>query len=86
MQELEREKEVMKFIDDYAFFLWALIELYEASFDIYYLEKSIEVANSMIDLFWHKEDGGFYLYSKNSEKLLVRPKEIYDGLRHQEML
>lgn len=67
------------FIDDYAFFLWALIELYEASFDIYYLEKSIEVANSMIDLFWHKEDGGFYLYSKNSEKLLVRPKEIYDG-------
>ncbi|MCS4467942.1 hypothetical protein JTS96_02995 [Clostridium botulinum] len=40
----------------------------------------------MIDLFWHKEDGGFYLYSKNSEKLLVRPKEIYDGLRHQEML
>ncbi len=33
----------------------------------------------MIDLFWHKEDGGFYLYSKNSEKLLVRPKEIYDG-------
>ncbi|WP_434281922.1 thioredoxin domain-containing protein [Clostridium botulinum] len=67
------------FIDDYAFFLWALIELYEASFDIYYLEKSIEVADSMIDLFWHKENGGFYLYSKNSEKLLVRPKEIYDG-------
>ncbi|NFH67606.1 thioredoxin domain-containing protein [Clostridium botulinum] len=67
------------FIDDYAFFLWALIELYEASFDIYYLEKSIEVADSMIDLFWHKESGGFYLYSKNSEKLLVRPKEIYDG-------
>ncbi|APH13645.1 N-acylglucosamine 2-epimerase family protein [Clostridium sporogenes] len=67
------------FIDDYAFFLWALIELYEASFDIYYLEKSIEVADSMIDLFWHKEKGGFYLYSKNSEKLIVRPKEIYDG-------
>ncbi|AKC61792.1 thymidylate kinase [Clostridium sporogenes] len=67
------------FIDDYAFFLWALIELYEASFDIYYLKKSIEVADSMIDLFWHKEKGGFYLYSKNSEKLIVRPKEIYDG-------
>ncbi|EPY2279003.1 thioredoxin domain-containing protein [Clostridium sporogenes] len=67
------------FIDDYAFFLWALIELYEASFDIYYLEKSIEVADSMIDLFWHKEKGGFYLYGENSEKLIVRPKEIYDG-------
>ncbi len=67
------------FIDDYAFFLWALIELYEASFDIYYLEKSIEVADKMINLFWHKEKGGFYLYSNNSEKLIIRPKEIYDG-------
>ncbi|MGO5075985.1 thioredoxin domain-containing protein [Clostridium sporogenes] len=75
----EEERGNEGFIDDYAFFLWALIELYEASFDIYYLEKSIEVADSMIDLFWHKEKGGFYLYSKNSEKLIVRPKEIYDG-------
>ncbi|WP_251859991.1 thioredoxin domain-containing protein [Clostridium sp. Marseille-Q2269] len=67
------------FIDDYAFFLWALIELYETSFDVYYLEKSIEVADKMINLFWDKENGGFYLYSKNSEELIVRPKEIYDG-------
>lgn len=67
------------FIDDYAFFLWALIELYEASFDVYYLEKSIEVADKMINLFWDKGNGGFYLYSKNSEELIVRPKEIYDG-------
>ncbi len=33
----------------------------------------------MINLFWHKEKGGFYLYSNNSEKLIIRPKEIYDG-------
>ncbi len=75
----EGEKGNEGFIDDYAFFLWALIELYEGSFDTYYLEKSIEIADKMIDLFWDKEKGGFYIYSKNSEELIVRPKEIYDG-------
>ncbi|ENK1243102.1 thioredoxin domain-containing protein [Clostridium botulinum] len=75
----EGEKGNEGFIDDYAFFSWALIELYKGSFDVYYLEKSIKIADKMIDLFWHKEKGGFYLYSKNSEELIVRPKEIYDG-------
>lgn len=75
----EGEKGNEGFIDDYAFFSWALIELYKGSFDVYYLEKSIKIADKMIELFWHKEKGGFYLYSKNSEELIVRPKEIYDG-------
>lgn len=67
------------FIEDYAFLSLALIELYETTFNTYYLEKSIEITNKMIDLFWDYNKGGFYLYSKNSEKLIVRPKEIFDG-------
>lgn len=65
-------------LEDYAFFVFGLIELYEASFEIKYLEKAIELNNQMIELFMDKE-GGFYLYGSDSEELIMRPKEIYDG-------
>jgi len=66
-------------LDDYAFYAWSLIELYESSFDINYLAKAVAVADKMTALFWDEEKGGFYLSSSDSEQLIVRPKEIYDG-------
>ena len=33
----------------------------------------------MIELFWDKEKHGFFLYGNDSEELIVRPKELYDG-------
>ncbi len=66
-------------IDDYAYYIWALLEVYNASFDIKYLEYAKIYADLMIDLFFDSENGGFYLYSKNSEKLIFKPKEIYDS-------
>ncbi|WP_373689041.1 thioredoxin domain-containing protein [Clostridium sp. YIM B02551] len=66
-------------LEDYAFLVWGLIELYEACFDTKYLEKAIELNEKMIELFWDKDEGGFYLYGKDSEELILRPKEIYDG-------
>lgn len=67
------------FIDDYAFMIWGLIELYEATLDPAYLEKSVKWSNDMIRLFRDPEKGGFYIYGNDSETLILRPKEIYDG-------
>lgn len=35
---------------------------------------------AMIDLFWDDKHGGFYLYGKDGEELIVRPKDVYDGI------
>ncbi|MBA7557575.1 hypothetical protein ES705_50336 [subsurface metagenome] len=64
---------------DYAFFIWGLIELYEATFDIFYLKTALELHEIQNKDFWDKIIGGFYFTADNSEKLLTRQKEIYDG-------
>ncbi|MFN2746371.1 thioredoxin domain-containing protein [Bacillus sp. z60-18] len=67
------------FIDDYAFLLWAYLELYEASFDLNELRKAKELAEDMTGLFWDEEHGGFYFTGSDAEALIVRDKEVYDG-------
>lgn len=67
------------FIDDYAFLLWAYLELYEATFDLAELRKAKELAAKMTDLFWDEEHGGFYFTGSDAEALIVRDKEVYDG-------
>lgn len=66
-------------IDDYAFYAWGLIGLYEATYDCRYLERAREYMEVMIQDFFDEEEGGFYLYGKDGETLIHRPKELYDG-------
>jgi uncharacterized protein YyaL (SSP411 family) len=66
-------------IDDYAFYCLALIELYEATLDLEYLNKALRFSQLMIRKFFDKDRGGFYLYAEDAETLIHRPKEIYDG-------
>ena len=66
-------------VDDYAFFVWGLIELYEASFDIKYLKAAIKLNKKILKYFWDDEKGGMFFTALDAEKLLVRNKEIYDG-------
>ncbi|GIP32557.1 thioredoxin domain-containing protein [Paenibacillus sp. J2TS4] len=67
------------YIDDYAFLVWGLIELYEATFDLAYLQKAVQLNEDMLRLFWDAEKGGFFFYGSDGEQLFTRPKEIYDG-------
>jgi len=75
----EGEAGIMANIDDYAFLVWGLIELYEATFDVRYLQTALELNNESITHFWDDENGGFYFTPDDGEKLLVRQKEINDG-------
>ena len=67
------------YLDDYAFLTWGLIELYEATFKISYLEQAIALNEAMIDIFWDKQGGGLYFTGKGNEVLITRSKEVYDG-------
>ncbi|MBT2658086.1 thioredoxin domain-containing protein [Bacillus sp. ISL-18] len=67
------------FIDDYAFMLWAYVEMYESTLELLYLSKAKKVTKNMMDLFWDNQDGGFFFSGSDHEELLVRQKEAYDG-------
>ena len=67
------------YIDDYAFLLWGLLEVYETTFNPQYLRQALELSKALSRLFWDQENGGFYFTGNDSEELLLRPKEIYDG-------
>lgn len=66
-------------LDDYAFYAWSLLELYDSTYDILYIKRAVEIARLMITLFYDEEKSGFYMYAKDSEQLISRPKELYDG-------
>lgn len=65
--------------DDYAFFIWGLLELYEATFKTVYLDQAIELNDIFIEEFWDVDNGAFYFAGQESEVLLGRKKEGYDG-------
>ena len=65
-------------LDDYAAYVLALTELYKSTLDPVYLREATDLAREMTELFEDK-NGGYYMTSKNGEKLIIRPKEVYDG-------
>ncbi|HAH50445.1 MAG TPA: thioredoxin domain-containing protein [Balneola sp.] len=75
----EQESSINAFADDYSFLIWAAIELYEATFEVKYLKKAISLSEQFVEKFWDSKDGAFYLSDKNSEELLGKQKQIYDG-------
>lgn len=66
-------------LDDYACYSLALLELYRVTFRVDYLKRAAAWAEIMTEQFFDRERGGFYLYAKDGEQLIVRTKETYDG-------
>ena len=65
-------------LDDYAYFLEALVTLYEAGLDNKWIERSRELANAMIAEFWDEKEGGFFLSGRSGEPLIVKLKNPAD--------
>jgi uncharacterized protein YyaL (SSP411 family) len=66
-------------IDDYAFMINALIDLYETTFETKYLKRAVDLNEILMRDFWDDQNGGFYFTSSTSEKLIARQKDVYDG-------
>ncbi|NLI58913.1 MAG: thioredoxin domain-containing protein [Clostridium sp.] len=70
---------ILAYVDDYAFLIWGLIELYETTYKPIYLKRAIKLNDDLLKLFWDNESGGLFFYGSDGEQLITRPKEIYDG-------
>jgi uncharacterized protein YyaL (SSP411 family) len=66
-------------LQDYAFFVQALIDLYESSFDLEFLEMGLTLTTKQIEVFFDSTHGGFFDTPKEVSSLILRLKEEYDG-------
>ncbi len=71
--------QIKGYSEDYAFFIQALIDLYEATFEMDWLKKADDLNQKMIDQFWDKGKGGFFFTGKENESLIARSKSPYDN-------
>jgi uncharacterized protein len=75
--------DVQGYIDDYAFYQEAQLDLYESTFNTDYLKKALDLETDMVKLFWDEKKGGYYFTGsdqKDAARLLTRTKEAYDGV------
>ena len=70
---------LLAYLDDHAFLLAGLVELYECDFDARWLERAGRVAAEMRRLFWDSEKGGFFFTGSDHEVLIARTKTGFDG-------
>jgi len=66
-------------LDDYAFLIWGLLELYEASFNADCLKTALELADNIIDHFHDEKDGGFYFAADDGEEILFSKRTATTG-------
>ncbi len=74
---------IQGYIDDYAFYQEAQLDLYESTFDTAYLRKAMELDKEMARLFWDEKAGGYFFTGsdqKDGNRLLTRTKDAYDGV------
>lgn len=74
----ENKKGVKGFLDDYASYIFAQLSLYKSTLDSVYLNRAQKFTDKVLADF-SDDEGGFYLYAKDSEELILKPKETYDG-------
>ena len=75
----EGRSAVEGFADDYAFLIQALLDLYEASFDVDWLRWAVELQETQDRLFFDNERGGYFSGAGNDPSILLRLKEDNDS-------
>lgn len=66
------------YLEDYSYFVNALLDVFEIEPDEKYLKLSIKLGHHLVDHFWDSENNSFFMTSDNHEKLIIRPKSNYD--------
>ncbi len=67
------------YLEDHAFLLEALLDLYEATFEPRWFAAARDIADTMIARFADPQRGGFYSTSDDHEQLLTRRKDLEDN-------
>ena len=67
------------FLDDYAFMIEGLLNLYETTFEIRWLDEAAKLNDRVMKHFRDAEQGGFFFTDDQAEKVLARAKDASDG-------
>jgi len=67
------------YLEDYAMAADALVDVYEATFDRRWLDEARTLADEMLRLFWDESVSGFYDTGDDHERLIVRPRNLFDN-------
>ncbi|HJV35023.1 thioredoxin domain-containing protein [Geomonas sp.] len=68
------------FLDDYAFLIGGLIDLFEASGEAHWLEQALSLTAIVEGEFQDQEGGGYFMTGSRHEELIAREKPAYDGV------
>jgi uncharacterized protein YyaL (SSP411 family) len=75
----QQDAAIPGFLDDYAFFTQALLDLYETQFDLRHFETAVKLTEKQMQLLEDREHGGFFSTAAGDATLLMRMKDDYDG-------
>jgi hypothetical protein len=73
------EVAIAGFLDDYAFLIQGLLDLYEATFRVEWLSWAVELQEKQDACFWDTKGGGYFSTSGQDASILVQMREEYDG-------
>ncbi|MBF8962058.1 thioredoxin domain-containing protein [Pontibacter sp. FD36] len=68
------------FLEDYALLIWALIRVYEITFDEKYLQGAKQLTDYTLTNFFDEQEQLFFFTDQNAEKLVARKKELLDNV------
>jgi len=74
------ESSVPAFLEDYAFLVWGLIELYGVTGDASHLSGALGLTGEMLRLFRDRDNGGFFESGADAEEVLVGMKKGHDDV------
>ncbi len=63
------------FADDYAYLICGLLDLYEASQELSWLQWAWQLQDKMNELFWDTKGGGYFTATSFDPSILIRMKE-----------
>ncbi len=69
---------ISAYLEDYAYFINALVDIFEIKPDVKYLKLAERLANYLVEHFWDEKNSSFYFTADNHESLIIRPKNNYD--------
>jgi uncharacterized protein YyaL (SSP411 family) len=73
------QSRVNGYLDDYAFVVAALIDLYESTFDTVWFDHALRLNQALLTLFWDEPDGAFFFVSRDHDPAIPRLRKTQDG-------
>ena len=73
------QAKIAGYLEDYACVADGFLALYESTFDTEWLQRAVDLTDTMIELFWDEDVGGFFDTGTEHETLVTRPRDVFDN-------